>query len=66
MSTVRYLEEEIVIKKAIEVLIKELGPVEAMRFVNMPRKKRLESVRRHRVWQKALNKEQFFKGVFKQ
>jgi len=66
MSTVRYLEEEIVIKKAIEVLIKELGPVEAMRFVNMPRKKRLESVRRHREWQKLLNKEQLFKGVFKQ
>ena len=60
-----YLEEEIVIKKAIEVLIKELGPVEAMRFVNMPRKKRLESIRRHREWQKLLNKEQFFKGVFK-
>ena len=66
MSTVRYLEEEIVIKRAIEVLIKELGPVEAMRFVNMPRKKRLESVRRHREWQKLLNKGQFFKGVFKQ
>ena len=62
----RYLEEEILIKKAIEVLMKELGPVEAMRFVNMPRKKRLESVRRHRGWQKLLNKEQFFKGVFKE
>ena len=66
MSTVKYLEEEILIKKAIEVLMKELGPVEAMRFVNMPRKKRLESVRRHRGWQKLLNKEQFFKGIFKQ
>jgi len=63
MITVKYLEEEILIKKAIEVLMKELGPVEAMRFVNMPRKKRLESVRRHREWQKTLNKEQFFKGV---
>ena len=66
MSTVRYLEEEIVIKKAIEGHMKELGPVEAMRFVNMPRKKRLESVRRHREWQKLLNKGQFLKGVFKQ
>jgi hypothetical protein len=66
MNTVKYLEEEIVTKKAIEVLMKELGPVEAMRFVNMPRKKRLESVRRHRGWQKLLNKEQFFKGVFKE
>ena len=63
MSTVKYLEEEIVIKKAIEVLMKELGPVEAMRFVNMARKK-LESVRRHREWQKLLNMEDFFKGVF--
>ena len=62
----RYLEEEILIKKAIEVLMKELGPVEAMRFMNTPRKKRLESLRRHREWQKLLNKEQFFKGVFKQ
>jgi len=66
MNTAKYLEEEIVIKKAIEVLIKELGPVEAIRFVNMPRKKRLESVRRHREWQKLLNKEQFFKEVFKE
>jgi len=66
MNTAKYLEEEIVIKKAIEVLIKELVPVEAIRFVNMPRKKRLESVRRHREWQKLLNKEQFFKEVFKE
>jgi len=41
MSTVKYLEEEILIKKAIEALITELGPVEAMRFVNMPRKKKI-------------------------
>jgi len=66
MNTVKYLKEEVVIKKAIEVLIKELGPVEAIRFVNMPRKKRLESVRRHREWQKLLNKQQFFKEVFKE
>ena len=66
MSTVKYLDDEIAIRRAIEVLIKELGPVEAIRFVNMPRKKRSESVRRHREWQKLLNKEQFFKEVFKQ
>jgi hypothetical protein len=66
MNTVKYLDEEIVIKRAIEVLIKELGPVEAIRFVNMPRRKRIESVRRHREWQKLLNKDQFFKEVFKE
>jgi hypothetical protein len=66
MNTVKYLDEEIVIKRAIEVLIKELGPVEAIRFVNMPRRKRIKSVRRHREWQKLLNKDQVFKEVFKE
>jgi len=58
------MDEEILIKKATGVLIKELGPVEAIRFINMPKKKRLESVKRHREWQKLLNKDQFFNEVF--
>jgi hypothetical protein len=33
MRSVKYMEEEAVIKKAMEVLIKELGPVEAIRFI---------------------------------
>jgi hypothetical protein len=64
MKTVKYMNEDVVIKKAIEVLIKELGPVEAIRFINMPRKKRMESVKRHREWQKTLSKQQFFDEVF--
>ena len=58
------MDEEILIKKATGVLIKELGPVEAIRFINMPKKKRLESVKRHREWQKLLDKDQFFNEVF--
>jgi hypothetical protein len=64
MRRAKYIDEEIVIRKATEVLIKELGPVEAIRFINMPKKKRLESVKRHREWQKLLNKDQFFNEVF--
>lgn len=64
MKTVKYMNEDVVIKKAVEVLIKELGPVEAIRFINMPRKKRMESVKRHREWQKTLIKQQFFDEVF--
>lgn len=64
MKTVKYMNEDVVIKKAVEVLIKELGPVEAIRFINMPRKKRMESVKRHREWQKTLSKQQFFDEVF--
>lgn len=58
------MDKEVVIKKAIEVLIKELGPVEAIRFITMPKRKRLESVKRHREWQKLLDKAQFFNEVF--
>jgi hypothetical protein len=64
MRTVKYMDEELVIKKGMEALIKELGPVEAVRFIHLPRGKRLESVRRHRQWQKLLDKDRFFEAVF--
>ncbi|MGR3295817.1 MAG: hypothetical protein ACUZ8A_06285 [Candidatus Bathyanammoxibius sp.] len=63
MKAARYLEEEVVVKKAIEALLKELGPVEAARFINMPRRKRLESVKRHRQWQKKLDETSFLDEV---
>jgi hypothetical protein len=58
------MDEEIVNKKATEVLIRELGLVEAVRFTNIPQEKRLESVTRHRGWQKLLEKNSFFDEVF--
>jgi len=64
MRSEKYMDEEVVIKKAMEVLIKELGPVEAIRFINMPKQKRVESVRRHREWQKLLDKDRFFDEIF--
>jgi broad specificity polyphosphatase/5'/3'-nucleotidase SurE len=64
MRSLKYASEETVIKKAIEVLIKELGPVETIRFINIPKKKRMESVKRHQQWQKTLDKDRFFNDVF--
>ena len=64
MKAVKYLNDEIIIKKAIEVLVKELGIIESLRFITMPRKKRIESVKRHRDWQKSLNQEKFLNQVF--
>jgi hypothetical protein len=64
MRANKYLDEELVIKKGVDVLIKELGPVEAIRFINIPKKRRMESVRRHRQWQKLLDKNRFFNEVF--
>ena len=64
MRTEKYMDEEKVVKKGVRVLIKELGPVEALRFMNLPQKKRIESVRRHREWQKLLDKDRFLDQVF--
>jgi len=64
VRTAKYMDEEIMVKKGIKALIRELGPMEAIRFINMPRKKRVESVRRHREWQKHLDKERFLDQVF--
>ena len=64
MKNIKYMNEEVVIKKAIEVLIKELGPVEAIRFINIPRRKRMESIKRHRKWQQMLDKSMFFDEIF--
>jgi len=64
MKTTKYMNEEIMVKKGIKALIGELGPVEANRFINMPRRKRIESVKRHREWQKYLDKDKFFNKVF--
>ena len=64
MKAVRYMDEERLIKRAIKALIGELGPIEANRFISMPRKKRAESVKRHRQWQKQLDKDEFFDRVF--
>ena len=62
----RYLAEEATTKKGVEALIRELGPVEAMRFLSIPRERRQESVKRHREWQKTLDKKKLFDEVFGQ
>jgi len=58
------MDENTLIRKSIKVLIDTLGPVETVRFLNLPRKKRVESVKRHREWQKTLDKNKFFDEIF--
>jgi transposase-like protein len=64
MKALKYLKEEDILKKGIDILMKELGPVETARFINIPRPKRIETIKRHREWQKTLNKEDFLKEIF--
>jgi hypothetical protein len=65
VKTIRYLTEEELIERGLEALMTALGPVETMRFLTLPRPRRLESVERHRRWQERLDQDQFFDQVFK-
>ena len=64
MKAVKYMDEEIVIKKGVELLIKGLGPMEAIRFMSLSKERKIDSVKRHREWQKQLDKGRFFNEVF--
>ena len=64
MKKSHYIGEDQLLKKAIDILMEKLGPVETNRFLSLPAKKRLESVKRHRLWQSKLDKDSFFKEVF--
>ncbi len=64
MKPIRYLTEEELIKRGLEALLDALGPIEATRFLNLPRPRRLESVERHRRWQASLDQNQFYDNIF--
>lgn len=64
MSVARYLPEDELIKRGLQALMDALGPVETIRFINLPREVRLESVDRHRQWQASLDQQELFKAVF--
>ena len=60
-----YTEEEELLKKAIQVLMEKLGTLETLRFLSLPKQKRMESVKRHQQWQARLEQDSFFDEVFK-
>jgi hypothetical protein len=64
MRTVKYLPEDELIARGLKALTEALGPVEAVRFLTLPRGTRIESVRRHRLWQAGLDPQQFLDQVF--
>ena len=64
MKLTGFMDEENLVTTAVDVLIERLGAVEASRFLSLPKKKRVESVKRHRMWQSKLEKNEFFKKVF--
>jgi len=58
------LKEDEMVRRAIDALMGALGPIEAVRFLTLPRRRRLDSVMRHRRWQDSLDQDRFFDQVF--
>jgi len=65
MTKKAFLSEDKLIAQAVDLLMERLGPVETSRFLSLPRGRRIESVKRHRMWQSELVKNEFFDKVFR-
>ena len=64
MKPTKTVPDNDLMKKGIEILFRELGNVDAIRFLSIPREKRVESVKRHKDWQQTLKKDAFFDEIF--
>lgn len=64
MTMTKNILDKDLMEKGTKILFKELGYADAIRFLSIPRDIRQDSVKRHRKWQKDLDKEQFFDEVF--
>jgi len=66
MKASTFVKEEKLISEAMNALIDRLGPVETNRFLSLLKTGRVESVKRHQLWQSQLKKEKFFNTIFKE
>lgn len=65
MKEFKYMDEEELIRKAVDILMRELGPVESARFLNLVSAKHKDtSEQRHRKWQSKLKPDAFFDQIF--
>lgn len=64
MKQSQFVSEDELLEQAIDLLMEKLGPVETSQFLSLPPEKRMESVKRHRLWQASLEKDRFFDDVF--
>ena len=63
MKAPKYLDQKTVIERGVKALHRELGPVEARRFIALAKHKEEDSVTRHRKWQDSLDTEEFIAQI---
>jgi len=65
MKQGQFISEEKLLNQIIHILMEKFGPVETNRFLSLPAQKRIESVKRHRIWQSKLDKDKFFNDILR-
>ncbi len=65
MTMTKTLPEKELVEKCTEILYREVGIADTLRFLSLHREKRLDSVKRHRKWQSTLDKKEFFQEIFR-
>ena len=65
MTYTKEIPDRELMTKGAEILFKELGYVDTIRFLTMPKGQREESVQRHRNWQNSLDQKKFLDEAFK-
>ena len=63
MKNIRLMKTHDVIQRGIKALYRDLGPVEAQRFILMAGGESKDSVKRHREWQDAQDPEELLQKV---
>ena len=64
MKEETFLEEDVLIHRAVDALMKSLGSALTKRFLSLNNnRKRTESVKRHKQWQNNLNRKNFLKEI---
>jgi hypothetical protein len=66
MTIIKNINDKELMEKGAKILFKELGYTDAIRFLSIPRDIREESVKRHRKWQKGVDKDVFFDQAFEE
>lgn len=64
MKSTILLDDAKLAQSAVGVLMKALGPADTARFLALPVRRRMDSVRRHREWQRHVDKKELFDAVF--
>ena len=61
-----FLAEHELIEKALQTLTQALGPLEALRFLQLQRQRQLDAVEYHRQWQDTLDEHSLFEQLAKE